>query len=124
MNTLNMSPVGLIVCCHEKPCRECGSIDSIIGNGDGQAFEMVCAVRDAHRGRPNEKTLSFIVGLIRQVGRPTEPIILRIVDIKAENTTFARRSVRGLRAKVLPKASSEAEEAAAASEDPNDEVRF
>jgi hypothetical protein len=124
MNTLNMSPVGLIVCCHEKPCRECGSIDSIIGNGDGQAFEMVCAVRDAHRGRPNEKTLSFIVGIIRQAGRPTEPIILRIVDIKAENTTFARRSVRGLRAKVLPKASSEAEEAAAASEDPNDEVRF
>lgn len=32
-------------------------------------------------------------------------------------------SVRGLRAKVLPQASSEAEEAAA-SEDPNDEIRF
>ena len=124
MSTLNMSPVGLIVRCHEKPCRECGSIDSIIGNGDDQRFEMVCAVCGAHRGRPSEKTLSFIIGIIRQVGRPTEPIILRIVGIKAENTTFAGRSVRGLRAKVLPKASSEAEEAAAASDDPNDEIRF
>ena len=85
MSALNMSPVGLIVRCHEKPCRECGSIDSI-GNGDGQRFEMVCAVCDAHRGRPSEKTLKFIVGIIRHVGRPTEPIILRIVGIKAENT--------------------------------------
>jgi hypothetical protein len=117
MSTLNMSPVGLIVRCREKSCRDCGSIDSIIGNGDGQRFEMVCAVCDAHRGRPSEKTLSFIVGIIRQVGRPTEPIILRIVGIKAENTT-------GLQVKVLSKASIEAEEAAAASDDPNDEMPF
>jgi hypothetical protein len=117
MSALNMSPVGLIVRCHEKPCRECGSIDSIIGNDDGQRFEMVCAVCDAHRGRPSEKTLSFIVGIIRQVGRPTEPIILRIVGIKAENTT-------GSQVKVLSKASIEAEEAAAASDDPNDEMPF
>jgi hypothetical protein len=121
MSALNMSPVGLIVRCHEKPCRECSSIDSIIGNDDGQRFEMVCAVCDAHRGRPSEKTISFIVGIIRHVGRPTEPIILRIVGIKA---TFAGRSVRGLRVKVLSKASSEAEETAAASDDPNDEIPF
>jgi hypothetical protein len=94
MSALNMSPVDLIVRCHEKPCRECGSIDSIIGNCDGQRFELVCAVCHAHPGRLSEKTLSFIVGIICHVGRPTKPIILRIA-VRSATTDSTRSGARG-----------------------------
>jgi len=58
------------------------------------------------------------------LGRNPQNWIDAELGIKAENTTFAGRSVRGLRVKVLSKASSEAEEAAALSDDPNDEIPF
>ena len=84
MSALNLSPVGLIVRCQEKSCPECLSVDSIIG--PGRFGEMVCIVCDRHRGWISKRTHDFFVGLIRHVGRPTEPITIRTPKREQHNS--------------------------------------
>jgi hypothetical protein len=75
-----LNPVGLTVRHQQRPCPECRSIDSIIGAGDDQhCGEMICVRCDKHRGWISQRTHEFIVGLLHRFGRPTEPILLRVV---------------------------------------------
>lgn len=81
------SPVGLTVRCHQRPCPECSAIDSIICSGDAPHpyGEMICVVCDRHRGRISKRTHDFIVGVIKQFGRPTEPILTRVKNSSSDD---------------------------------------
>jgi hypothetical protein len=72
MNQLD--PIGLIVRCYQKPCPDCRCVDCLIGMGD----ELVCLACDRHRGRLSQRTHAFISESIRNFGRPTAPIQLRL----------------------------------------------
>jgi hypothetical protein len=80
-----LDPIGLIVRCQQKPCPDCRCVDCLIGMGD----ELVCFVCDRHRGRLSKLTHNFICESIRNFGRPSEPIQLRIKNSSASDEATA-----------------------------------
>jgi hypothetical protein len=75
-----MNLAGLIVRCRKRPCPDCQSVDCLIGSADvpHPYGQMICVVCDRHRGQINKRAHAFISEIIRNFGRPTEPIQLCI----------------------------------------------
>jgi hypothetical protein len=47
---------------------------------------MICRVCDRRRGRISKKTHDFIAGIIRHMGRPMKPILLKIARSDQSNS--------------------------------------
>jgi hypothetical protein len=86
-----MNLAGLILRCCQRPCPECQSVDCLIGSSFAPHpyGEMICVVCDRHRGRLSKRTHDFISESIRNFGRPTEPILLRIKNSSVSDEVTA-----------------------------------
>jgi hypothetical protein len=86
-----MNLAGLIVRCCQRPCPECQSVDCLISSSDAphSYSEMICVVCNRHRGRLSKRTHVFIDSTIKQFGRPTEPILLRVKNSSASDEVTA-----------------------------------
>lgn len=53
------------------PCRKCGGMHSTVGGG-----ELICGC-GGHIGWVSKQTGAFLAEVVRQFGRPTEPVEIR-----------------------------------------------
>src|SRR6516162_7540021 len=60
-----------------NPC-ECGTKEAVIDVGSGpHPISLRCAACAMHRGWLGRRTLNFLDTIVRNIGRPAAPIILR-----------------------------------------------
>jgi hypothetical protein len=86
--------IGLAITMPE-PCPRCGGHDAVIGAGRGphKASIMCCCGR--HLGWMSVPTFDFIAEIVRQVGRPSEPICVNrkppvaTAELKSPTTAIA-----------------------------------
>jgi hypothetical protein len=68
----------------DGPCAVCGETAVIIGAGAGLHVALLrCACCDRHRGWLPKTVADFLIKLIEQFGRPTEPITIRNSELAA-----------------------------------------
>ena len=61
-----------------KPCPACSRNIATIGDGKGpHKAALTCTVCERHRGWMITEAFHFVLDLVRQFGRPTEPIVVR-----------------------------------------------
>jgi hypothetical protein len=72
------SPVGLTVIL-PKPCSNCGLNSTVIGSSVGPHYARLnCECCGSHRGWLRAATYKFLSDVIVNLGRPSEPILVRL----------------------------------------------
>ena len=80
--------VGLAIALPEQ-CSRCSGNDAVIGAGRGPHKASIMCVCGRHLGWMSVPTFNFIVGTVRQFGRPSEAIC---VNRKPPSTTAEVKS--------------------------------
>ena len=84
----NSDLVGLAITL-PHPCPRCSGHDAVIGTGRGPHKVSIMCVCGRHLGWMSVPTFNFIVGTVRQFGRPSEAIC---VNRKPPSTTAEAKS--------------------------------
>jgi hypothetical protein len=82
--------VGLAITLPEK-CPRCSGHDAVIGNCRGPHKASIMCVCGRHLGWMSAPTFNFIAEIVRQFGRPSEPICVNRKPATRKQSKFALR---------------------------------
>jgi hypothetical protein len=92
--TTNSNLVGLAITLPER-CPRCSTHHAVIGAGRGPHRASIMCVCGCHLGWMSLPTFDFIAEIVRQVGRPSEPICVNrkppvaTAELKSPTTAIA-----------------------------------